>query len=142
MITMGKVELDGRLRYIDGCMDTILSQPIKKGNPCLNALFMPKGVNQTMHTHPSTRSGFIILGGAKCVTPDSQYDLSTGQIFYLPKDTEHKFRSDLDTDVTMRLVAYHPDSDFGPTDEDHPMLNRTIVEGISANQIDEIRTKK
>jgi hypothetical protein len=23
------------------------------------------------------------------------------------------------------VLAFHPDSDFGPTDEDHPMLNRT-----------------
>jgi hypothetical protein len=28
---------------------------------------------------------------------------------------------------TMEIVAYHPDSDWGPTDTDHPMLNRTYI---------------
>jgi len=27
----------------------------------------------------------------------------------------------------MDIIAYHPDSDFGPTDIDHPMLNRTYI---------------
>jgi hypothetical protein len=141
MITVGKVESEGRLKYIDGCKDTVLSNPIKKGDPCLNALYMPKNVHQTMHTHPSTRSGFIIIGGAKCFTPDNVFPLEKGQIFYLPADREHKFRSDLETDVVMKLVAYHPDSDFGATDEIHPMINRTIVDGISASDIKDIQTK-
>ena len=42
----------------------------------------------------------------------------------------------------MDVVAYHPDSDTGPTHDDHPMLNRTIVEGVSARDIDKIRTKE
>ena len=29
----------------------------------------------------------------------------------------------------MDVIAYHPDSDWGPTDETHPMVNRTFVEG-------------
>ena len=41
----------------------------------------------------------------------------------------------------MNVVAFHPDSDFGATDINHPMINRTIVDGISANSIDSIRTK-
>jgi len=41
----------------------------------------------------------------------------------------------------MDVIAFHPDSDFGATDIDHPMINRTIVDGVSANQIEEIRTK-
>lgn len=141
MLSIGKVESEGRLNYIDGCKDTILSNPIKKGMPCLNALYMPENVNQTMHTHPSTRSGFIIIGGAKCFTEEKSHSLETGQIFYLPTDEKHKFRSDLGTDVIMKLVAFHPDSDFGPEDDFHPMINRTIVNGISANQLEEIKTK-
>ena len=27
----------------------------------------------------------------------------------------------------MDVVAFHPDSDWGPTDAAHPMLNRTYV---------------
>tara|TARA_R110001592_G_scaffold27824_1_gene103134 strand:+ start:9478 stop:10200 length:723 start_codon:yes stop_codon:yes gene_type:complete len=138
---VGYVEDYGRLNYIDGCKDTILAFPIKKGLPCLNALYMPTGVNQTMHTHPSTRSGFIIVGGAKAVTPDMNVVLETGMIFYLPTDTEHKFVTDHENNTIMKLIAYHPDSDFGATDETHPMINRTIVEGISASKLDDIRTK-
>ena len=29
----------------------------------------------------------------------------------------------------MDVVAYHPDSDFGPTHEEHPMVNRTRIDG-------------
>ena len=41
----------------------------------------------------------------------------------------------------MDVIAFHPDSDFGAEDEFHPMINRTIVKGVAANKIDEIRTK-
>ena len=140
-LTIGEVENTGRLNYIDNCKDTILHQPIKKGMPCLNALFMPEGVYQTRHTHPSTRSGFIIIGGAMCDTPEGKFDLESGNIFVLLKDAEHNFISNHGKDITMKLIAYHPDSDYGPTDEIHPMINRTIVDGISASNIDEIRTK-
>lgn len=137
----GLVEDYGRLNYIDGCKDSILFSPISKGEPCLNALYMPEKVHQTMHTHPSTRTGFIIVGGARAITENKDINLETGMIFYLPTDLKHKFRSDLGENVMMKLVAYHPDSDFGPTHEEHPMINRTIVDGISANKIDNIRTK-
>ena len=30
-------------------------------------------------------------------------------------------------DEALLVIAYHPDSDFGPTHERHPMINRTIV---------------
>jgi hypothetical protein len=29
----------------------------------------------------------------------------------------------------MDVVPYHPDSDWGPTHEEHPMVNRTLVGG-------------
>lgn len=141
MVQVGKVEDYGRLNYIDGCHDSMLVHPIKKGNPCLNALYMPEGVNQTAHTHPSLRSGFIITGGAKCIAENGEFVLEGGQIFYLESDTIHKFRTDFSDYLRMKLVAFHPDSDFGAEDENHPMINRTIVEGISASDIDEIRTK-
>lgn len=141
VLSMGEVEDTGRLKYIDNCKDSILHAPIKMGLPCLNALYMPEGVIQTIHTHPSTRSGFIIIGGAICETPDGKFDLEAGNIFILNKDAPHNFRSDHGQNTTMKLVAYHPDSDFGPQDENHPMINRTIVNGISANEIEEIRTK-
>ena len=40
----------------------------------------------------------------------------------------------------LDVVAFHPDSDFGPAPKDHPMVNRTIVDGVSASQLDGIRT--
>ena len=138
--TTGWVGNEGQLNYIDGCKDSMLHAPIKKGDPCLNALYMPEGVNQTMHTHPSTRSGFIIIGGANCETPEGLIPLESGDIFYLVTDSEHKFRTDHQQSVTMKLIAYHPDSDFGPTDEIHPMINRTIVDGVSASEIPDIQT--
>jgi len=41
----------------------------------------------------------------------------------------------------MRVIAYHPDSNFGATDIDHPMINRTMVNGVSASELDAIRTQ-
>ena len=51
----------------------------------------------------------------------------------------HCFRTE---DSGMCVIAYHPDSDFGPTDDEHPMINRTIVDGKRANEQTEIRTKQ
>jgi hypothetical protein len=28
-------------------------------------------------------------------------------------------------DSHLDVIAYHPDTDFGPTDDNHPMINRT-----------------
>lgn len=141
-LTTGLVEDFGRLKYINDCHDSILSSPIQMGEPCLNALYMPEGILQAMHTHPSFRAGFIINGGARCVTPEKEFDLNTGTIFYLEKEAKHNFRSDFGAGVTMSLVAFHPDSDFGPTDDNHPMLNRTEVDGVSANTMKDIQTRE
>jgi hypothetical protein len=51
----------------------------------------------------------------------------------------HYFKTPADSSMTV--IAYHPDSDVGSKDDDHPMVNRTIVDGVSAAKIDEIRTK-
>lgn len=51
----GQIETTGRLRYIDGCTDTLLIAPPILGDPCLNALYFPKNIRQTPHTHPSVR---------------------------------------------------------------------------------------
>ena len=66
-------------------------------------------------------------------------ELSPGMIFTIHAEGQHKFRTPFAED--MRVLAYHPDSDFGPTDEEHPMLNRTIVDGVSAKHLEDIRTK-
>eukprot|EP00968_Pinguiococcus_pyrenoidosus_P010274 scaffold803_cov310-Pinguiococcus_pyrenoidosus.AAC.187 len=43
---------------------------------------------------------------------------------------EHAFATK--GDEQMCVIAFHPDSDFGPQDECHPMINRTIINGRSA----------
>lgn len=129
----------GRLKYIDGCTDTLLISPWKKGEACLNLLHFPPGIDQTMHTHPSDRIGVITSGRGRCVTPDGAFELRPGMLWRIPADGQHKFQTDADSG--MQVIAYHPDSDHGPSDEEHPMLNRTIVGGVSARFLDEIRTK-
>lgn len=134
----GPVEKTGRLAYIDGCTDSCLIQPTKQGDPCLNALYFPPGVKQTAHTHPSNRVGIIVSGHGVCVTQKEKIPLHPGQVFCIHQDGVHHFETDTEPLV---VIAYHPDSDFGPTDQCHPMINRTIVDGIPASQIDSIRTK-
>jgi hypothetical protein len=51
-------------------------------------------------------------------------DLVSGDVFVLPTDELHGFHTQ---DQHLRVVVYHPDSDFGPTDEAHPMINRTSL---------------
>lgn len=153
----GPVEQDGRLKYIDGCRDSILIHPVKMGDACLNALYFPPGIDQTAHTHPTHRIGMVLSGSGTCVTPWGECPLVAGMLFViLQEGTEvmhdlqdgsggiralagtHKFKTG---DESMVVIAFHPDSDFGATDQFHPMINRTIVDGMSASYIDSIRTK-
>jgi len=134
----GPIEKEGRLKYIDGCTDSLLIPPVKMGDPCLNHLHFPAKINQTMHTHPSLRLGMIVGGSGVCETPWGKYPLEPGMYFLIAKDGPHKF---VTVDSHMDVIAFHPDSDFGPRDEDHPMINRTIVEGVSASKLPHIQTK-
>lgn len=134
----GPIEKTGRLRYIDGCSDTLLVPPVRKGDPCLNHLHFPKGIRQTPHTHPSVRTGLVFKGEGDCIVPDADpIPLRPGCVFVVPTDALHSFNT---YEETMDVIAFHPDSDTGMTDDDHPMVNRTIVDGVSANQIEAIRT--
>ena len=133
----GPVESTGRLRYIDGCRDTLLCGPPVLGDPCLNLLHIPPGTHQTAHTHPSLRAGVIVAGRGRCVTPGGEYPLTPGAAFVIEAETVHSFHTD---DCDLRVIAYHPDSDTGPSHDDHPMVNRTIVDGVRAADIASIRT--
>jgi hypothetical protein len=143
----GPTEDEGRLKYIDGCFDTMILGPLKWGDPCLNALYFPPKINQTMHTHPSMRVGLVLSGRGMCITPQEEVPLFPGQIFIIHEGNEnnnpeaglHCFRTF--EDEGMIVIAYHPETEFGPSDESHPMLDRTIVDGVSAKNIDSIRTK-
>lgn len=136
----GPVEDRGRLKYIDGCSDSLLIAPPLKGDPCFNLLHFPRGIDQTRHTHPSIRAGLIHKGQGVCHTASGTEPLEPGKMFILYPDAIHAF-STAGTDG-MTLTVFHPDTDFGPTHEEHPMLNRTIVDGVSAKHIDAIRTKE
>lgn len=151
----GPIEAEGRLKYIDGCTDSLLIPPVKLGDPCFNHLHFPSDIDQTPHTHPSHRIGIVAKGNGECLTPFGNLPLTEGMIFVIkqwngkdysegldgklyPNGT-HSFKTPADT--AMDVIAFHPDSDFGATDINHPMINRTIVDGVSANEIEEIRTK-
>ena len=123
----GPVERLGRLKYIDGCSDSSLIAPPLKGDACLNYLYVPPYVNQTAHTHPSVRVGIVIEGSGYCLTQQQTFALLAGNVFLLPADEIHSFHT---TETPLRIVVYHPDSDFGPTHEAHPMINRTLLDGM------------
>lgn len=153
----GPIEDAGRLKYIDGCTDSLLLAPPKKGMACLNHLHFPGFIVQTPHTHPSIRMGVVAKGFGECITPFGNIALEEGDVFiilptpdgdnlYLATGMDgkkhlkgtHSFVTYIEQ---MDVIAFHPDSDFGPADEEHPMINRTIVNGESAKYIKEIRTK-
>lgn len=150
----GPIEQEGRLKYIDGCTDSLLIPPVKLGDPCLNHLHFPKGITQTQHTHPSHRIGIVADGEGECITPFGNLPLTKGMIFVIKQYDGKTMSKGLDgkmypqgqhsfdtKDKSMDVIAFHPDSDFGATDVVHPMINRTIVDGVSASAIDKIRTK-
>jgi len=131
----GPCETQGRLQYVDGCTDTLLLGPPKVGGPCLNLLHLPPHTQQRRHTHPTVRVGIIISGRGRCVGPGGSVGLVPGQIFVIPPHTEHSFFTD---DEALRVIAYHPDTDTGPSDHDHPMINRTFVSQPSELDADNV----
>lgn len=145
----GPAEQKGRMRYIDGCTDSLIVPPVMKGDPCLNLLHFPAGIDQTIHTHPSVRVGVVASGRGLCrVVQDpkasaaiEEVELLPGTLFIIRPGGIHAFSTPYDEE--MRVIAWHPDTDTGPSHEDHPMLNRTIIEGVSAASPDraEYRTQ-
>jgi len=133
----GPVEKSGRLRYIDGCTDSLLIAPPVVGDPCFNLLHFPTNIRQTMHTHPSLRCGITISGKGRAIFPDGEVPLEPGKCWFLKTGGQHCFYTD---DNEMLVTAWHPDTDTGPRHNDHPMLNKTIVNGVSAKHIEHIRT--
>jgi quercetin dioxygenase-like cupin family protein len=125
----GPLEPTGRLRYIDGCTDTLLVAPPTRGDPCLSALYFPPHTRQTAHTHPSLRVGIVAAGEGACLLPGARLPLRPGLAFVIAADAEHSFATE---GAPLIVVAYHPDSDHGPTHADHPMINRTFIDGVSA----------
>ena len=128
----GPIEEIGRLKYIDGCSDSLLIAPPVLGDPCLNLLVLPPHTRQRMHDHPSVRVGVVASGVGRCLTPDDEIALRAGMMFSIAPGARHCFHTD---DATMRVIAYHPETDFGPQDHDHPMKNRTVnLEEVDDNR--------
>ncbi|MEZ6018473.1 MAG: cupin domain-containing protein [Planctomycetota bacterium] len=125
----GPVEERGRLRYIDGCTDSLLIPPVVLGDPCLNLLHIPPGTHQTQHVHPSIRVGTILSGTGTCETPGGKIALEPGLDFVIRAGGRHSFHT---AGEALRVLAWHPDSDCGPSHEDHPMLNRTWIDASGA----------
>ncbi|MCC6138958.1 MAG: cupin domain-containing protein [Bdellovibrionaceae bacterium] len=120
----GPIESAGRLCYIDNCRTSILVHPARSGDPCLNLLTFPAETKQTMHIHPTVRLGVVVSGSGKCILKKaSPISLMVGDIFVIPEGAEHCFESD----EGLSVVAFHPDTDVGATDQSHPMLNRTYI---------------
>jgi quercetin dioxygenase-like cupin family protein len=122
------VESRGRLVYIDGCSDSLLIYPPRQGDPSLNLLVFPPCIDQTFHIHPSLRMG-LVIDGEGMAEQDSggtvtATALTPGTVFYLPTLERHRFRT---TASSMRVLAFHADGDWGPTDHNHTMLNRTYL---------------
>ena len=120
----GPLEARGRLRYVDGCSDTLLICPPRLGEPCLNHLHIPPHTLQSEHTHPSLRIGVIARGSGLCRTEHGDVPLRPGLGWLIPAGLRHSFHTQ---ETALDVFAWHPDSDFGPTDADHPMINRTLI---------------
>ena len=133
----GPLEPAGRLAYIDGGTSSLLIPPVLMGDPCLNAMYFPAGVEQTMHTHPSDRLGVVVAGAGMVETPDKTRQVTPGDIFWISAHQLHRFCT---TDSPLTIVVFHPDSEGGFTHRDNPMLRRTLVEGVSAAELPEIQT--
>jgi hypothetical protein len=124
----GPVESTGRLRYLDGCSDTVLVPPVVRGDPCLNLLHVPPETSQPDHHHPSIRVGLVVDGVGTCVLRHGKRAvMRPGSVFVLRANAAHRFETGPRN--YLLLMAWHPDSDTGPTDDDHPMLNRTLRPG-------------
>lgn len=121
----GPTEPQGRLTYIDNCTTTLLIPPARLGDPAFNILVFPPGIKQTSHIHPTVRLGVVLSGDGFCVKPNSApIPLEPGMVFYIEENEQHCFHSGQNG---LSVIAYHPDSEWGPTDQSHPMLNRTYI---------------
>lgn len=119
----GPTELDGRLAYIDNSRATILIHPARVGDPVLNLLVFPPNIEQTSHVHPTSRLG-VVLSGSGTYVSDERKPLEKGMVFALEPFKVHCFHSGAEG---LSVIAFHPDSDVGPTDEVHPMKSRTYL---------------
>jgi quercetin dioxygenase-like cupin family protein len=121
----GPTEQSGRLTYIDHCTTTLICPPPRNGDPCLSLLSFPASLKQSPHIHPTIRLGAVLSGSGHCVLAGARHALKPGLAFVIEPNLVHCFESGPDG---LNIIAYHPDSEGGPTDQSHPMLNRTYLQ--------------
>lgn len=115
----------GNLSYMDGGTNTTAVNPGRLGDPVINYVHFPAGMEQTLHTHPSHRIGMILKGRGLVELDDSEFPLEQGSVFFMQRNVLHNFRCPYDEDVVLFVFA--PDSGTGPTDEVNPLKIRTYV---------------
>jgi quercetin dioxygenase-like cupin family protein len=138
----GEKGVPGQLRYIGGSTASVLIHPEIRGFPILNLLCIPPRTNQAMHVHPDIRLGFVYKGLGYCFIPnidgrvglefEQRIPLRPGDIFHIPRDGKHRFFTESEHLV---LVPWHAHSNDGVNDDQHYMLDRSIVlSGATGNQ--------
>lgn len=123
-VSLVQPNVPGNLSYIDGCSNSNLIPPGRNGDPCLNYLYFPKKTKQTFHVHPSVRVGMILSGEGHADIETCNHRLEVGDCFLLERYESHRFTTE---DSDMSLIAFHPDSEDGPSDEYNPMKSRTYI---------------
>jgi quercetin dioxygenase-like cupin family protein len=71
----------------------------------------------------------VYAGEGLCHTGAQTTPMRPGDMWFIPAGLEHWFETD---EATLRVIAFHPDSEFGPTDESHQMLNATVTTAAAA----------
>lgn len=115
----------GNLSYMDGGTNTTAVNPGRLGDPVINYVHFPAGMQQTLHTHPSHRVGMILKGRGLVELDDSEFSLEPGDVFFMQRNVLHNFMCPYNEDVVLFVFA--PDSGTGPTDEVNPLKIRTYV---------------
>jgi len=115
----------GNLSYIDGGTNTTAVNPGRLGDPVINYVHFPAGMQQTLHTHPSHRVGLILKGSGLVELDHEDFHLERGDVFFMQRNVLHNFTCPFNEDVVLFVFA--PDSGTGPTDEINPLKVRTYV---------------
>lgn len=115
----------GNLSYIDGGTNTTAVNPGRLGDPVVNYVHFPAGMQQTLHTHPSHRIGIVLKGRGQIELDDGNFELTLGDVFFMQRNVLHNFMCPYGEDVVLFVFA--PDSGTGPTDEVNPLKIRTYV---------------
>ena len=115
----------GNLSYMDGGTNTTAINPGRLGDPVINYVHFPAGMQQTLHTHPSHRVGMVLRGRGRVELDHGNFELAAGEVFFMQRNVLHNFTCPYNEDVVLYVFA--PDSGTGPTDEVNPLKIRTYV---------------